>query len=190
MTALIIPILISLGVSLLRYGITALYEARKMRRPNIRDKEGTRVWLENLLRWAAYLQNMFFADLATSAFTLGILLELVKPGPKWDALYAAIAHDFNISTTFPPSQYQPAIPGPNPREKLVKRLVLRLRKQEFANVSYDDRYVEATVTTPLEMQMAEEYLAIIRRLMEHPTIFNNSRQTFAELSSTSSQTNT
>jgi len=185
MTAFVIPILISLGVSLLRYGITALYEARKMRRPNIRDKEGTRVWLENLLRWAAYLQKMFFADLATPAFTLGILLELVKPGAKWDALYAAITHDFNISTTFPPNPAKPVLPGTDTRETLVKRFALRIRNR-FGNETFDETRLE---TTPLEMQMAEEYLAVIRRLMEHPAVFNNARQTFAELSSTSSHVN-
>lgn len=172
----IVPVLISLGMMLLRYGISAIYEARKLQRPDIRDKEGIRKWLENVLRWAAYLQNMFFSDLATPAFTLGVLLELVKPGPRWDALYAAICHDFNISTTFPPSQYQRLEPDDKTRDRLLQRLCARISNR-FSDGDHDEYHDVA----PSEIRLTEEYLAVIYRMMSHPVTAENERRIFANL---------
>jgi len=177
MTAFFISFLISGGIQLLKYGITAIYEARRLRRPNIRDKEGTRQWLENLLRWIAYLQQSFFSDLATPAFTLGILLELVKPGEKWDAFYAAILHDFNISQKFPPERFGPALPKepvpPNERKRLIRSLCRSLRPLQKPHLFGD------TATGDLEEQMAEEYLGIIRRLLDHPAVLAQAKQTWS-----------
>lgn len=171
MSAFMISILVSCGVQLLKYGIGALYEVRKLRRPNLRDKEGTRAWLENLLRWAAYLQSMFFADLATPAFTLGILLELVKPGEKWDAFYAALIHDFNI-TAEPASLRQE-------RERRVRLLCLRLRGTARMNRAQ----AGSGEVTDLERAMADEYLAIARRLLDHPAALEQARKTYQDMTS-------
>ena len=175
------PAFFLLGTYLLRQAVTLVFEARKLRRPNIRDKEGTRAYLENLIRWIIYFQGIFFKDLATPAFTLRILLELVQQGDKWDALYEALCHDFNISATFPPPQYQPEVPGTDQRERLIKRLILRLRKQEFSKVSFNDKYVDDMLVSGMETQMAEEYLAVLRQFLDHPSILRQSRQIFQDI---------
>ena len=103
MTSLLVSLIFSAAVQAIKLGITTVYEARKLRRPSIMDKEGTRAWLENTLKWIAYVQRMFFQDLHTMGYTVAVLMELVKQGEKWDALYAAILHDFNIPASFPPN---------------------------------------------------------------------------------------
>lgn len=176
MSAFFVSLLVSAAVRMLKYGIAAVYEARKLRRPNIRDKEGTRRWLENLLRWAAYCQQLFFADLATPAFTLGILLELVKPGEKWEALYAAILHDFNISQKFPPEKYAPPLPGEpvgfGERDRLIDSLCRSMKP--FAQ----SRFQGVSDIDDLERQMVEEYLAIVRRLLDHPAVLTQAQRTW------------
>ena len=180
MSGFFVSFLISAGVQLLRYGLGVIYEARRLRRPNIRDKEGTRRWLENLLRWAAYFQQLFFSDLATPAFTLGVLLELVKPGERWDALYAAILHDFNISHTFPPENFAPPLPG-NPmagteRDRLITTLCRSMEPLRQTHM-YGD-----TEPSHLEKQMVEEYLAVIRRLLDHPAVLTQAQRTWKQMS--------
>lgn len=176
MSAILVSFLISFGVQLLKYGIGALYEVRKLRRPNLRDKEGTRVWLENLLRWAAYLQSMFFTDLMTPAFTLGILIELVKPGEKWDAFYAALVHDFNITTDLAPARPDPATLRQE-RERRVRLLCLRLRGTARMNPA------EYGEVTDLERAMADEYLGIARRLLDHPAALEQARKSYQNMTS-------
>jgi hypothetical protein len=175
-------------VQLLKYGITAVYEARKLKRPDIRDKEGIRAWLENTLRWIAYLQGMFFKDMQTSAFTLGILLELVKPGEKWEALYAAVCHDFNISTSFPPEKYRPVDALPENREKerqnRLRRLCVCLRRpdkmEKEAGLSGEQAFPDVSLS---EQNAAETWLAVIRQLLDHPDSAKQARKTWSQLKS-------
>jgi hypothetical protein len=176
MSAFLISILISAAVQLLKFGITSVYEARKFRRPNLRDKEGTRVWLENLIRWGLYLQTMFFSDLATPAFTLRILLELVRPGEKWDALYAALLHDFNVTVEFVPPRTPDTAGLRRERERLVRLLCLRLRDPGRMNVAPCDG--QSPEAGDLERAMAEEYLGLMRRLLDHPTVLSQSQKTY------------
>ena len=183
MSAFLISILISLAVQLLKYGISTVYEARKLRRPNIRDKEGTRAWLENLLRWAAYLQQTFFSDLATPALTLAVLLELVKPGEKWDALYEAILHDFNVSRDLAPRR----LPEPEmERERKVRSFCRALKERIRMNQAPGDPLGDDVSST--ERAEAEEYLALFRRLLDHPGVFNQAQKTWHIISRPSHQT--
>ncbi len=178
MSAFFVSLLFSAAVQVLKYGIGALYEARKLRRPNLRDKEGTRAYLENLLRWAAYLHRSFFSDLATAGFTLGILLEIVKPGEKWDAFYEALAHDFKISVQFPPAKYNPV--GPDDRQPERERRILRLcrnLKKHRPSDSFSD-FGSGEEVSDLEKVMAEEYLAVTRRLLDHPAVLTQAKRTW------------
>lgn len=182
MSGIIVSILFSVAVQLVRFGIGTLYEARKLRRPNLRDKEGTRAYLENLLSWAAYIHRSFFSDLATPGFTLGILLEIVRPGEKWDAFYAALVQDFNISTEFPPSRFDPQVDGSfygtDDRADRIELLCHLLRGERFygTNSGHGD-------ITDLERRMAEEYLAVIRRLLDHPAVLDQARKTYSGMRS-------
>jgi len=185
MSAFFVSIFVSVAVQLLKFGITAVYEARKFQRPNLRDKEGTRAWLENLIRWGLYLQTMFFSDLATPAFTLRILLELVKPGEKWDALYAALLHDFNITTEFVPPR-SPDTDGPRrERERYVRLLCLRLRAPARMNAAPGDG--QSPEVSDLERAMAEEYLGILRRFLDHPTVLAQTRKTYQAMAASHNQ---
>lgn len=185
MSGIIVSILFSFAVQLVRFGITALYEARKLRRPNIRDKEGLRAYLENLLRWAAYVHQSFFPDLATPGFTLGILLEIVKPGEKWDAFYAALIHDFNISQHFPPEKYGTILSDSaglkDDRDSRIRFCCLCLRKPADRLPAHG-RFGETDVSD-LEKQMAEEYLALVRRLLDHPAVLDQAQRTYAGMRS-------
>ncbi len=178
MSAIFVSIIFSAAVQALRYGISVLYEARKLRRPDLRDKEGTRAYLENLLRWAAYLHRSFFPDLATAGFTLGILLELVKPGEKWDAFYEALAHDFKVSLKFPPERYDPVRPdnGLPERERRILKLCRNLKKHRPSD-SFSDVDSGEDVSD-LEKVMAEEYLAVARRLLDHPAVLTQAKRTW------------
>ena len=177
-----VSILVSVAVQLLKFGISAVYEARKFTRPNLRDKEGTRAWLENLIRWGSYLQTMFFSDLATPAFTLGILLELVKPGEKWDALYAALLHDFHVTAEFAPPQSPDTADIRNERERHVRLFCLRLRTPVRMNADPGD--FQSSEISDLERAMAEEYLGIMRRLLDHPDVLAQTRKTWQEMTVT------
>ena len=170
MSMLLASLLLSLMVQGLKYCITAIYEARKLQRPNIRDKEGTRAYLENLLRWIAYFQSWFFSDMAIPAYVLGVLLELVQPGEKWDAFYNAIIHDFNVRTEFPPRR-TPEIVEPVERQRLIRKLCLRIRRvPEYM----DDR----VIPEPGETETVEEYLVVARYLLCHPVILDRVRRSY------------
>ena len=182
MAGILVSLLASASIQMLKYAITAAFEARKLRRPNIRDKEGTRQYLENLLKWIAYLQNWFFGDLKTPAFTLGILLEIVKSGPQWDAFYSAIIHDFNVSEKFPPDKYAQLVSDSgfqDSREGRIGLLCLTLRgeaKMEAAVHANDNPSI-----TQLEMSMAEEYLAVVRRILDHPAVLGQAQATYRDI---------
>jgi len=185
MSAFVISILISIAVQLLKFGISAVYEARKFRRPNLRDKEGTRVWLENLIRWGFYLQSMFFSDLATLAYTFGILLELVKPGEKWDALHAALLHDFNVTVEFVPPRSPETTGLRNERERIVRLFCLRLRNAGRMNIAPGNE--QNPEISDLERTMAEEYLGIMRRLLDHPTVLAQTQKTYQTMATSHNQ---
>ena len=180
MSGFFVSLLLSFAVQAVKYGITAVYEARKFRRPNIRDKEGTRVWLENLLRWSAYLQRLFLPDLKTPAFTIAILLELVRPGEKWDMFYTAILHDFNITGTLAPAR--PVVRSEDSdqgRSGLIRRLCLTLRGPARM---YDNGYgMYDQPPSDREIELAEEYLSLARRLLDHPTVLADSHRVWQKV---------
>jgi hypothetical protein len=179
MSGIIVSLIFSAAVQALKYGIGVLYEARKLRKPDLRDKEGTRVYLENLLRWAAYLHRSFFSDLATAGFTLGILLEIVRPGEKWDAFYEALAHDYNITTKFPPEKYDPPDDRIPERERRILKFCRHLKKRRSdSTLSAFDTNDDVS---DLEKVMAEEYLAVVRRLLDHPAVLTQAQQTWRNL---------
>jgi hypothetical protein len=178
MSAIIVSLLLSIGTQVLRYGITALFEARKLRRPDMRDKEGVRIYLINLLGWSAYLHRLFFPDLQTIGFTIAVVMEICKNDETWNTFYLALAHDFGINVLeFPPQKYAPSPePEPDKRRRRITRLCRSLRGRNIMNSNVPDDY-----TTDAERNAAEEYLAFARNLLDHPSALCQTQSTYAAM---------
>jgi hypothetical protein len=179
MSAIIVSLLLSIGSQVLRHGITVLFEARKLRRPDIRDKEGVRLYLINLLGWSAYLHRLFFRDLHTIGFTIAVMTEICKPGQSYDAFYDALLHDFGITTAeFPPQKYTPSpIPEPEKRRRRITRLCRNLRGRNIMGNGFGN----SEETTDAERNAAEEYLAFARHLLDHPSVLRQSQSIYAAI---------
>jgi hypothetical protein len=174
-----LSLILSVAVQFVRYGITVFFEARKLRRPDIRDKEGTRQYLTNLIGWSAYLHNMFLHDLRTVGFTIGVLGEICKPGPQWDAFYEALLLDFGVSGEFPPKKFAPA-PEPEVekrkrRVRLIDRLCRNLRSRSII------QFAETGEATDKERIAAEEYLSFARYLLDHPYVSQQTQSVYASI---------
>jgi hypothetical protein len=175
--SILISLILSLGVQCVRYGITIFFEARKFRRPDIRDKEGVRLYLVNLLGWAAYLHNLFLNDLKTVGFTVAVLAQICKPGEVWDAFYDAIVHDFGVSAEFPPKKFEP-VPEPEPekRRRRLNRFCRTLRTRAIIQINESE-------ITDSERGAAEEYLSFARYLLDHPAVWNQTQSIYAAVHS-------
>jgi hypothetical protein len=173
--SIIISLLFSIGIQIVRYGITFFFEARKLRRPDIRDKEGLRAYLSNVLGWAAYVHNMFFKDLRTVGFTIAVLSEICKQDEQWDAFYDALLHDFGVSAEFPPQKFAP-VPEPEPekRRRRIDRLCRNLRARSIIQNTGSD-------ITDSERWAAEEYLSFARYLLDHPGTVNQTQSIYAAI---------
>jgi hypothetical protein len=171
---ILISLLLSIGVRIVRYGITVFFEARKLRRPDIRDKEGTRQYLVNIAGWAAYLHNMFLQNLHTVGFAIAVFLEICKPGPQWDAFYDALCYDFGVSGEFPPQKYAPApVPEKEKRRRRIDRLCRNLRARSII------RDIGGNDVTESERNTAEEYLSYARYLLDHPAVQHQTQAMYA-----------
>jgi hypothetical protein len=174
MSATIVSLLLSIGIQIVRYGITVFFEARKLRRPDIRDKEGLRLYLLNLLGWASYLHSMFFKDLRTVGFTIAVLSEICKPGQQWDAFYEALLFDYGISAEFPPQKYAPSLEPE--KEKRKRRINLFCRNLRARSIIQN---TEGSDITDSERNAAEEYLSFARYLLDHPYVLHQTQSVYA-----------
>jgi hypothetical protein len=176
MSTTIFTLLIPLLVNLLKKGISSIVSVRLLSRPDINDKAGTRAWLDNTLGWLLYLHGMFLSDLRTAAFVLANLRDIVKDDTKWDALYAALLHDFVTTPQLMPELVETSLlqddtstAAPN---ALLDQFCTTL-KPAAANIGvlhgiFSDQ--AAPVITDEDRSIALQYITFSLNLLDQPGI--------------------
>jgi hypothetical protein len=171
--SLIISILLPVAGYLVKQGIGGVLQARLLKRPDIRDKDGVRAWLDNVLGWLLYLHGMFMSDLRTSAFVLANVREIVKNDAKWDALYAAILHDFVASSQqlMPEISYSDTSDAELLPSQLLDQFCLSLKP---ANVDFpvfgEDFNSAVPQITTSERTTALQYISFTLTLLDQPNM--------------------
>jgi hypothetical protein len=170
--SLVISILLPIAGYLTKKGIGAVLQARLLKRPDIRDKDGVRAWLDNVLGWLLYLHGMFMSDLRTSAFVLANIREIVKNNDKWDALYAAILHDFvaNSAQLMPEIAYADTAAAELLPEQLLDQFCLSLQPSTvmvspFTDITANDTAPHITTS---ERTTALQYISFVLTLLDQP----------------------
>jgi hypothetical protein len=171
--SIFVSILLPVLGYLTRKGISGVLQARMLKRPDIRDKVGVRAWLDNVLGWLLYLHGMFMSDLRTSAFVLANVREIVKNDAKWDALYAAILHDFvaNTSQLMPEAVYSDTSDAELLPNRLLDQFCITLKSSDSKILLFGGDFGDnlSQITTS-ERATALQYISFTLTLLDQPTM--------------------
>jgi hypothetical protein len=166
-------ILLSVASALVKSGITKAFQELVVARPDIRDKAGTRKWLQNRLGWIAYLQKFFLSDMRTVIFIIATLREIVDSDTRWDALYDAIIYDYKIDTELMPVE-DPALledAGPSPMDIFCQSL-----RDEYDSVS--DAIVGTVTISEAETETARQFVQLAISLIDEPGSAQNAERVY------------